>query len=104
MKAAIMDKGAGRDIFDCPVQDLTRNPVDGKPTGGYIFTAGLKTKQSSAKWILGVSLFMDVESWPRWRPPETSLEQEHKGWCCGALAGAGGRCTAAAPCARHRRD
>ena len=39
-----MDKGAGRDVFDCPsYKTLTRNPVDGKPTGGYIFTAGLKT-------------------------------------------------------------
>ena len=64
MKAAMVDKGAGRDIFDCPAyKTLTRNPVDGKPTGGYIFTAGLKTKQPANKWILaGVSLFMDVES------------------------------------------
>ena len=64
IKAGMMDKGAGRDIFDCPAyKTLTRNPVDGKPTGGYIFTAGLKTKQASNKWILaGVSLFMDVES------------------------------------------
>ena len=53
-----------RDSFDCPCyKTLTRNPVDGKPTGGYIFTAGLKTKQPANKWILaGVSLFMDVES------------------------------------------
>ena len=64
VKAGMMDKGAGRDIFDCPAyKTLTRNPVDGKPTGGYIFTAGLKTKQPNTKWILaGVSLFMDVES------------------------------------------
>jgi len=64
IKAGMMDKGAGRDIFDCPAyKTLTRNPVDGKPTGGYIFTAGLKTKQPANKWILaGVSLFMDVES------------------------------------------
>jgi dynein heavy chain len=64
IKAGMMDKGAGRDNFECPAyKTLTRNPVDGKPTGGYIFTAGLKTKQAAAKWILaGVSLFMYVES------------------------------------------
>jgi dynein heavy chain len=64
IKAAMMDKGGQRDNFECPAyKTLTRNPVDGKPTGGYIFTAGLKTKQSPNKWILaGVSLFMDVES------------------------------------------
>uniref|UniRef100_A0A7S2IQH3 Dynein heavy chain n=1 Tax=Haptolina brevifila TaxID=156173 RepID=A0A7S2IQH3_9EUKA len=64
IKAAMMDKGGQRDSFECPAyKTLTRNPVDGKPTGGYIFTAGLKTKQSANKWILaGVSLFMDVES------------------------------------------
>ena len=63
IKAAMMDKGAARDSFECPAyKTLTRNPVDGKPTGGYIFTAGLKTKQSINKWILaGVALFMDVE-------------------------------------------
>ena len=45
VKAGMADKSA-RDSFDCPAyKTLTRNPVDGKPTGGYIFTAGLKTKQ-----------------------------------------------------------
>jgi dynein heavy chain len=63
MKAALMDKGQ-RDVYECPsYKTLTRNPVDGKPTGGYIFTAGLKTKQNVNKWILaGVALIMDVET------------------------------------------
>jgi dynein heavy chain len=63
MKAALADKGQ-RDVYECPsYKTLTRNPVDGKPTGGYIFTAGLKTKQSVNKWILaGVALIMDVET------------------------------------------
>lgn len=64
LKAALMDKGGQRDTYECPAyKTLTRNPVDGKPTGGYIFSAGLKTKQNVNKWILaGVALIMDVEA------------------------------------------
>jgi len=64
MKAALLDKGAQRDIYECPTyKTLTRNPVDGKPTGGFIFMAGLKTKQNVNKWVMaGVALIMDVES------------------------------------------
>ena len=52
VKAGMADKGA-RDSFECPAyKTLTRNPVDGKPTGGYIFTAGLKTKQPANKWCV----------------------------------------------------
>ena len=63
VKAAVQEKAEGRDQYACPCyKTLTRGPVDGKPSGGYVFTAGLKTKQSSTKWILaGVAAFLDVE-------------------------------------------
>ena len=50
--------------YACPCyKTLTRGPVDGKPSGGHVFTMGLKTKQSANKWILaGVAAIMDVES------------------------------------------
>ena len=64
VKAALQDKAEGRDTYACPVyKTLTRGPVDGKPSGGYVFTAGLKTKQPANKWILaGLAGFLDVES------------------------------------------
>ena len=63
VKAATQDKAEGRDTYACPVyKTLTRGPVDGKPSGGYVFTMGLKTKQSANKWILaGVAVMLDVE-------------------------------------------
>ena len=64
VKAALQDKAEGRDTYACPVyKTLTRGLVDGKPSGGYVFTAGLKTKQPANKWILaGLAGFLDVES------------------------------------------
>ena len=33
----------------------------GHPDGGYIFTAGLKTKEPAAKWVMaGVALLTDI--------------------------------------------
>ena len=63
VKAALQDKAEQRDSYSCPIyKTLTRGPVDGKPSGGFIFSAGLKTKQPANKWILaGLAGFMDVE-------------------------------------------
>jgi len=64
VKAAPQEKAEGRDTYACPCyKTLTRGPVDGKPSGGHVFTLNLKTKQSSTKWTLaGVASIMDVES------------------------------------------
>ena len=64
VKAALQEKAEGRDTYACPCyKTLTRGPVDGKPSGGFVFTLNLKTKQSANKWILaGVANIMDVES------------------------------------------
>ena len=64
VKAATQEKAEGRDVYMCPCyKTLTRGPVDGKPSGGHVFTMGLKTKASANKWILaGLAGFMDVES------------------------------------------
>jgi dynein heavy chain len=64
VKAAPQDKAEGRDTYACPVyKTLTRGPVDGKPSGGLVFTAYLRTKQSAMKWTMaGVAGIMDVES------------------------------------------
>jgi dynein heavy chain len=64
VKAATKEKAEGRDTYACPCyKTLTRGPVDGKPSGGFVFTLNLKTKQSANKWILaGVANIMDVES------------------------------------------
>jgi len=64
VKAAPQEKAEGRDTYASPCyKTLTRGPVDGKPSGGHVFTLNLKTKQSSSKWILaGVANIMDVES------------------------------------------
>ena len=63
-KAAPQEKAEGRDSYACPVyKTLTRGPVDGKPSGGLVFVAYLRTKQSPNKWIMaGVAAFLDVES------------------------------------------
>jgi len=56
VKAATADKASGsQDVYQCPVyQTQVRGPT-------YVFTAGLRTKASPAKWTLaGVSLLMDV--------------------------------------------
>ena len=64
VKAAPQEKAEGRDSYACPVyKTLTRGPVDGKPSGGLVFVAYLRTKQSPNKWIMaGVAAFLDVES------------------------------------------
>ncbi len=64
VKAATQEKAEGRDTYASPCyKTLTRGPVDGKPSGGYVFTLNLKTKQAPNKWILaGVANIMDVES------------------------------------------
>ena len=64
VKAAVQEKAEGRDQYACPCyKTLTRGPVDGKPSGGHVFTLQLKTKASATKWILaGVANIMDVES------------------------------------------
>ena len=58
--------GSSKVLDRKPVAYLTCNgspPVDGKPSGGFVFTLNLKTKQSANKWILaGVANIMDVES------------------------------------------
>ena len=64
VKAATQEKAEGRDMYGCPCyKTLTRGPVDGKPSGGHVFTLQLKTKAAPTKWILaGVANIMDVES------------------------------------------
>jgi len=64
VKAALQEKAEQRDTYACPVyKTLTRGPVDGKPSGGHVFTMNLKTKQSSTKWVLaGVASIMDCET------------------------------------------
>ena len=64
VKAATQEKAEGRDMYHCPCyKTLTRGPVDGKPSGGFVFTLQLKTKQPANKWILaGVANIMDVET------------------------------------------
>ena len=33
----------------------------GHPDGGYVFTAGLKTKEAASKWVMaGVALLTDI--------------------------------------------
>jgi len=64
VKAALQEKAEGRDTYASPCyKTLTRGPVDGKPSGGHVFTLNLKTKQNPNKWIMaGVANILDVES------------------------------------------
>jgi dynein heavy chain len=57
IKAVSQEKAEGRDQYACPVyKTLTRGPT-------YVFTAGLRTKQSAAKWVMaGVALLLDMEA------------------------------------------
>ena len=63
VKAVTVDKAELKDSYACPVYKTKMRPKGalGHPDGGYIFTAGLKTKESPAKWTMaGVALLADI--------------------------------------------
>jgi dynein heavy chain len=63
IKAVTVDKAEQKDVYGCPVYKTRMRPKGalGHPDGGYIFTAGLKTKESAAKWVMaGVALLTDI--------------------------------------------
>ena len=51
-----------RDQYACPCYKTQSRATDrGAPTGGFVFTAGLRTKAAPTKWVLaGVALILDV--------------------------------------------
>ena len=63
VKAVTVDKAEQKDSFGCPVYKTRMRPKGalGHPDGGYIFTAGLKTKEPVSKWVTaGVALLADI--------------------------------------------
>ena len=63
IKAVTVDKAEQKDTYGCPVYKTRMRPKGalGHPDGGYIFTAGLKTKEPAAKWVMaGVALLTDI--------------------------------------------
>merc|ERR1711939_658238 len=63
VKAVTVDKAELKDSYACPVYKTTMRPKGalGHPDGGYIFTAGLKTKEPPSKWTMaGVALLADI--------------------------------------------
>ena len=62
IKAVTSDKAELRDNYACPVYKTRNRPKGqlGAPDGGFVFTAGLKTKQGEGKWIMaGVAMLLD---------------------------------------------
>jgi dynein heavy chain len=63
VKAVTVDKAEQKDSYPCPCYKTRMRPKGalGHPDGGYIFTAGLKTKEAVSKWITGgVALLCDI--------------------------------------------
>jgi len=63
IKAVQVEKAEQKDTYGAPVYKTRMRPKGalGHPDGGYIFTAGLKTKESAAKWVMaGVALLTDI--------------------------------------------
>jgi len=63
VKAVTVDKAELKDSYGCPVYKTKMRPKGalGHPDGGYIFTAGLKTKEAPSKWVMaGVALLADI--------------------------------------------
>ena len=63
VKAVTVDKAELKDSYACPVYKTKMRPKGalGHPDGGYIFTAGLKTKEPPHKWTMaGVALLADI--------------------------------------------
>jgi len=63
IKAVTVDKAEQKDTYDCPVYKTRMRPKGalGHPDGGYVFTAGLKTKEPASKWVMaGVALLTDI--------------------------------------------
>merc|ERR1711871_32633 len=63
VKAVTVDKAEQKDTYGCPVYKTRMRPKGalGHPDGGYIFTAGLKTKEAPYKWVTaGVALLADI--------------------------------------------
>jgi dynein heavy chain len=63
VKAVTVDKAEQKDTFGCPVYKTRMRPKGalGHPDGGYIFTAGLKTKENPSKWVTGgCALLADI--------------------------------------------
>jgi dynein heavy chain len=63
VKAVTVDKAELKDSYGCPVYKTKMRPKGalGHPDGGYIFTAGLKTKEAPSKWVMaGVAMLADI--------------------------------------------
>ena len=66
IKGVLVENAEQKDTYSCPVYKTRMRPKGalgplGHPDGGYIFTAGLKTKDPAAKWVMaGVALLADV--------------------------------------------
>jgi dynein heavy chain len=63
VKAVTVDKAEQKDSYACPCYKTRMRPKGalGHPDGGYIFTAGLKSKELPSKWITGgVALLTDI--------------------------------------------
>ena len=63
LKAVTVEKAEQKDMYSCPVYKTRLRPKGalGHPDGGYVFTAGLKTKEKADKWVMaGVALLSDI--------------------------------------------
>merc|ERR1711881_397610 len=63
VKAVTVDKAELKDSYNCPTYKTRMRPKGalGHPDGGYIFTAGLKSKEDMSKWVMaGVALLTDI--------------------------------------------
>jgi len=63
LKAVTVEKAEQKDMYSCPVYKTRLRPKGalGHPDGGYVFTAGLKTKEKAEKWVMaGVALLSDI--------------------------------------------
>ena len=63
LKAVTVEKAEQKDMYACRVYKTRLRPKGalGHPDGGYVFTAGLKTKEKAEKWVMaGVALLSDI--------------------------------------------
>ena len=63
IKAVQVEKAEQKDTYGAPVYKTRMRPKGalGHPDGGYVFTAGLKTKEAASKWVMaGVALLTDI--------------------------------------------
>jgi len=63
VRAVTVDKAEQKDSYPCPCYKTRMRPKGalGHPDGGYIFTAGLKSKELVSKWVTGgVALLADI--------------------------------------------